>query len=144
MVGGALIFGIAAAVTTDPAFRAFAGFGALVAAAHALRDVLAPVRLRADDHGLTIGTGLLGTRRIEWRDIERLRVDDRRHFGLNTRYLEIDVGTTLHLLTRSELGTPVDEVVTVLRRLAGSDLAGSDEPVVTQDEDGDVVPGDLT
>ena len=151
--GAALVLCLATVVAPDAVWRVFAGLGALATAAHALRDLLLPVRLRADSDGLTVVAGLMRRERIGWADIECLQMDVRRHLGVSTRYLEIDVGATLHLFTQSELGVPVDETLPILHRLAagqltvdpvnGDRLIGSRDAVVAQDEDGDVVPGDL-
>jgi hypothetical protein len=84
---------------------------------HALRDILAPVRLRADGDGLTVVHGFAGRRDIPWREVERIRIDERRRFGMRSSLLEIDTGHTLHLFSASELGMPIDDVADALRHL---------------------------
>lgn len=77
---------------------------AVAAAAYAVRDVLAPVRLTADADGLGVSQGFLGRRHISWGEVERIRVDSRRRFGGEAALLEIDIDTTLFLFSRHELG----------------------------------------
>lgn len=86
-------------------------------ALYALRDLLAPVRLAANGDGVTVVTGFAGHRQIPWRDVERIRIDERRRFGTRSALLEIDTGETLHLFGPSELGEPVEDVADALRHL---------------------------
>ncbi|HEX6074684.1 MAG TPA: PH domain-containing protein [Micromonosporaceae bacterium] len=90
---------------------------AVAVGTYALRDILAPVRLAADGEGVTVVTGFATKRRIPWRDVERIRVDERRRFGLRSALLEIDAGSSLHLFGASELGTPVEDAAEALRHL---------------------------
>jgi hypothetical protein len=91
---------------------AAAGFGILV-----LRDLLAPVRLAVDENGVTAIAGFAGTERFSWNDVDRIRVDERRRYGLTTETLEIDTGEQVHLFSRNDLGAPVMEVAEQLMRL---------------------------
>jgi hypothetical protein len=119
-VGAGLFAAVALASTiagADAVTIAIALLGALVLALQALRDVLAPVRLAADLHGLTVVSGFAGRRRIPWSVIERIRVDERTRFGVRSPLLEIDTGETLHLISARELGAPCDEVVQSLAAL---------------------------
>src|SRR5512142_1368866 len=56
--------------------------GALVVGVLLVRDLLVPVRLEADPGGVTVVSGFAGRRRLDWSEVERVRVDDRRRLGL--------------------------------------------------------------
>lgn len=88
------------------------GFGALV-----LRDLLAPVRLAVDEDGVTAISGFAGTERISWNDVDRIRVDARRRYGLPTEILEIDTGEQVRLFSRHDLGESAVKVAETLMRL---------------------------
>ena len=78
-----------------------------------LRGLLAlrPV-LRADTAGLEVVVGLR-RRQLSWPEVHGLRVvDDRR-----TPLLEVDLGSTLVVLTRRRLGRPPDVVLDELLAL---------------------------
>jgi PH (Pleckstrin Homology) domain-containing protein len=103
-----------------------AGVAAVALAAWGLRDVLAPVRLAADEEGVTVVTGYAGRRRIPWTDVERVGLGVHRSLGLRTEILEIDTGEALHLFSRHDLGAPCEEAereLTALRRSAGEQHA---------------------
>jgi hypothetical protein len=89
------------------------------------RDLIAPVRVAADLHGVTVVTGYAGHRRLAWDEIERVRVDSRPRFGRRTEVVEIDAGDWLFLFAESELGEPSRAVVARLRalRAAATDRA---------------------
>ncbi|MFI5959558.1 PH domain-containing protein [Cryptosporangium sp. NPDC051539] len=83
-----------------------------------VRDVVVPVRLQADDEGLTVVSGLVGRRRrYPWAAIERVRVDDRRRLLGRSTLLEIDVDSDLYFLGRHELGATPAEVAEELTSL---------------------------
>ncbi|MFE3451109.1 PH domain-containing protein [Nonomuraea sp. NPDC059194] len=89
----------------------------LLVGAMAVRDLLAPVRLAADESGITVVHGFVGRRHIPWDRIEDVRVDVRRRFGLRGEMLEIDTGDHLHLLSSYDLGgASCTEVAALLRR----------------------------
>jgi hypothetical protein len=94
---------------------------ALVAAAaltgFAVRDLVAPVRLAADPTGVTVVTGFNGRRRLPWAEIDSVRVDNRRRFGVRSQLLEIDTGETLHLFSGYELSAPCEDVARELDEL---------------------------
>jgi Bacterial PH domain len=96
-----------------------AGAAALALAAWGLRDLLAPVRLRADTEGVTVVSGFAGHRRIPWQEVERVGVGAHRSLGRRTEVLEIDTGESLHLFSRFELGAPCERVEETLRELRG-------------------------
>jgi hypothetical protein len=94
-----------------------AGAAAVAAAVLALRDVLAPVRLSADEEGLVVVKGFAGSERLPWSTIERVRVDTQTRFTSRTELLEIDTGEGIFLLSRFDLGAPCQEVADQLRSL---------------------------
>ena len=97
-----------------------AGVAALALGAYGLRDVLAPVRLSADDEGVTVVSGYAGHRQIPWAEVERVGVGEHRSFGLRTELLEIDTGESLHLFSRYDLGAPCEEAAETLAGLRRS------------------------
>jgi Bacterial PH domain len=119
-VGAGLFAVIAAGIVLtggDPFAAALSGVAGIVLGLHALRDVLVPVRLAADPHGLVVVSGYAGRRRIPWAAVERIHVDERTRFGARSRLLEIDTGENLHLFSAAELGAPCDEVAGALAAL---------------------------
>jgi hypothetical protein len=86
-------------------------------AGFALRDVIAPVRLAADGHGVTVVTGFAARRQIPWSKVERVRVDTRKRLGRRAELLEIDADDVLHLFSAAELSAPCDEVAAALSTL---------------------------
>jgi hypothetical protein len=117
LAGTAILAVIGVLVAQDTAGLVVVAVAAGAVGLHALRDIIAPVRLRADGEGVTVVHGFAGRRRIPWRDVERIRIDERRRFGMRSALLEIDTGHALHLFSASELGTPTDDVADALRRL---------------------------
>jgi hypothetical protein len=101
----------------DPVRPVVAGLAALVLAGYTLRDLLAPVRLAADFDGVTVIAGFAGRRRLDWSQIERVRVDERRRLGTRSELLEIDAGDSLHLFSTYDLDAPCAEVAEQLTRL---------------------------
>jgi hypothetical protein len=93
-----------------------AGAGLAVAG---LRDVMAPVRLRADPAGVRVVSGFAGHRELRWQDLERVRLDSRSHLGIRSELLEIDAGESLHFFSRYDLGEPPVEALDRIRRLRG-------------------------
>jgi len=90
---------------------------AAVAGGYALRDILAPVRLAADPQGITVVTGYASRRRLDWAQVERIKVDTRSRAGLRSELLEIDTGDMLYLLSTYDLNARVDEVAVELERI---------------------------
>ncbi|MFA1550936.1 PH domain-containing protein [Actinomadura chokoriensis] len=101
----------------DPQFVFLAAAAAVGLNALALRDLVAPVRLAADEGGLTVVTGYAGRRRVAWDEISAIRVDERRRLLLRTRMLEIETADDLHLLSAFDLGADVHDVADELYRL---------------------------
>lgn len=87
----------------------------------AARDLIAPVRLAADQAGVTVVAGFAGRRRLAWSQIERVRVDARPRFGIRSAMLEIDAGESLHLFSEYDLGAPPEEVAAALERLRSAE-----------------------
>ncbi|MFI6395732.1 PH domain-containing protein [Nonomuraea sp. NPDC050547] len=88
----------------------------LLVGAMALRDLLVPVRLRADESGITVVHGYAGHRHVPWEQIQDVKVDVRTRFGLRSEMLEIDTGDALHIFSPHELGASPTEVAAALRR----------------------------
>ncbi|MEU8251690.1 PH domain-containing protein [Nonomuraea sp. NPDC048916] len=81
-----------------------------------LRDLLVPVRLAADESGITVVHGYAGRRHVPWERIEEITVDVRRRHGLRSEMLEIDTGDGLHIFSAHDLGASPTEVAAELRR----------------------------
>jgi hypothetical protein len=87
-----------------------AGLGLLALAGS---DLLWRPRLAVDDTGIAVVTP--GRRaRLPWADVVDVRVDQRRHFGLASRTLEIDTGDDLVVLGRRSLGADPRDVAAAL------------------------------
>ncbi|RCG32819.1 PH domain-containing protein [Sphaerisporangium album] len=91
--------------------------GALLLGGFALYDVVAPVRLAADDQGLTVVTGVARRRRVLWPEITNIRVAETTRYGLRWSLLEIETAESLHLFSSFELGTSCMEAADDLYRL---------------------------
>ncbi|MER7503219.1 PH domain-containing protein [Nonomuraea pusilla] len=89
---------------------------AVLVGAMGLRDVLVPVRLAADEDGITVVHGFAGRRRVPWDEVREITVDVRTRYGLRSEMLEIDTGYHLHVFSRHELGASPTEVAAALRR----------------------------
>ncbi|RVX42309.1 PH (Pleckstrin Homology) domain-containing protein [Nonomuraea polychroma] len=89
---------------------------AVLVGAMGLRDVLAPVRLAADESGITVVHGFAGKRHVPWEAIWDIKVDVRRRWGIRSEMLEIDTGDYLHIFSPHDLGASPTEVAAVLRR----------------------------
>ncbi len=81
-----------------------------------LRDLVVPVRLSADESGITVVRGFAGRRHVPWEAIEEITVDVRGRFGRRSEMLEIDTGDDLHIFSPHDLGVSPTEVAAVLRR----------------------------
>jgi hypothetical protein len=120
-VVGVVIFALVAlGFHADRPTVAFAGLAALVAAAYALRDLIAPTRLSADREGLTVVAGYAGHHRLSWDEVEQVRVDERRRLGTRSNLVEIDCGERLYLLSSYDLSAHPQDVVDALDRLRPS------------------------
>lgn len=117
LVATAAFVGVAVIYRADHLKVVVTLVGALVLGFYAVRDLVAPVRLTADGSGLTVISGYRRRRRIEWAQIERIRVDEHSRLGLRSEMLEIDAGESLHLLSTYDLNAPVNEVAEALTEL---------------------------
>jgi hypothetical protein len=88
----------------------------LAAAGYLLRDLVAPVSLAADQHGMSVRHGFAARARLSWAEIERIQIDQRTRLGIPSETLEIDAGAQLFLLGRGDLGAAPAEVA---RKLSG-------------------------
>lgn len=125
-VVGASAFVVAGLIVVNT--RPGAALGLVVAsvlAGHALRDLVAPVRLRADRSGLTVVTGFSKRTSVPWSEVARVAVDERQRFGTRSRVLEIDTGDSLYLLGWSDLGAPVEEVAKELLEVSAAPDRGA-------------------
>lgn len=91
--------------------------GALLLGGFAVRDTLAPVRLAADDLGVTVVTGLKSRHLVPWRDVTYIRVERNARYGLRWDMLEIETEENLHTFSSHELGTSCVSVAEELFRL---------------------------
>jgi Bacterial PH domain len=91
----------------------------------ALRDAIAPVRLAADPDGVTVVVGFAGRRRLAWSEIERVRIDRRDRLGVRSELLEVDVGDSLYLFSRYELGAEPEDVLASLLALRSARPSGT-------------------
>jgi hypothetical protein len=109
---GGFAFAAALAVVTalsDPAGRLLTAPAAVAVLVLAVRDLRSGPVLQAGPAGLEV---LQGLRRVSvgWARVERMRVvKDRR-----TEMLELDLGSTLALLSRNRLGRLPEDVLTEL------------------------------
>ena len=101
----------------DPIRWALAAIIAAALAIWALRDLIAPVRLAADDAGVTVITGFARRRRLAWAQIERVRVERTTRRGLRNELLELDAGETIYLFSAYELGALPEDVAAALADL---------------------------
>ncbi|GAA1850926.1 PH domain-containing protein [Asanoa iriomotensis] len=118
LVGAVLLLVLAALFATDTVALAVAVVAAAVLVVWGFRDLLAPVRLAADETGLTVRTGFAGRRHIPWSAVERIAVDERSHAGVRSETLEIDTGDALHVFSKHDLGAPPEEVAAALNAAA--------------------------
>ncbi|WP_055478585.1 PH domain-containing protein [Sphaerimonospora mesophila] len=113
-IAGAVLFGVLATIG-DHHQLFLAGVVALGFAVVAVRDLVVPVRLSAGADGLVVA-GLAGRERVSWNDVDRIRVDSRRRYGLTTELLEIEAGDQVHLFSRFDLGASVFDVADELMK----------------------------
>lgn len=117
-VAAAVAFALVAFIYRDDPMRAFvAAVGALLIGVYAARDLIAPVRLAADQDGVTVVNGYVSKQHVPWAAVERLRVDRHSRLGLRTEMLEIDTGESVHLFSTYDLNAPCTDVEESLRQL---------------------------
>jgi hypothetical protein len=83
-------------------------------AAYAGRDVVARVRLRADEDGVVAVRGYSSRRVLAWSEIERIRVYETTRLGARSGMLEVDIGDEIFQFSRFDLGVDPDEAVKAL------------------------------
>lgn len=114
--GGLALAAVLVVVTvlSDSGGRLLAVPAAIGVLAVAIRDLVSDPLLQADGYGIVVLQGLRH-RRAAWSRVERMRVvQDRR-----TKVLELDLGSTLVLLSRQRLGRHPDDVLTDLLAVRG-------------------------
>lgn len=116
-LAGAVVAAVSGWATSDGPGRLLAVGVAVVLIAYAVTDLLFSPRLRADAAGVVIRTPSVRAV-LRWADVDRVEVDERSRFGLASRTLEIDAGTTLVVLSRRALGTDPREALTVIQAVA--------------------------
>lgn len=109
----AAILVMAGLVATEPWSVPVAVVPGIGLVAWAVRDLLVPVRLTADEAGVTVVRQFRQLHRLHWSQVERVRVEVRRRY----RALEIDTGEELFLLGRYDVDADLDEVATRLEAL---------------------------
>jgi hypothetical protein len=111
-VAGAALLGFALfADAPGRILGAIAGLGLIALAA---ADLVWRPRLAVDGAGLSVRTP--GRRvRLAWDQVDAVRVDQQRRFGLISRTLEIDAGDDLVVLGRRSVGTDPRAVAVTLR-----------------------------
>jgi hypothetical protein len=127
----AVVLGLAAALlVADLPGRILVGLAAVGAAVDAVRDVVVRPRLQAGPEGVVVRTWG-APQRLAWPGL-RARVRTTRRLGVLTRTLEIDVDPSvdedgvLVVLSRRDLGAPVEEVSRRLRAM--NPVAPEQEP----------------
>ena len=79
--------------------------------------MIAPVRVAADEQGVTVVTGYAGHRRLSWSELDRVRVDSRTRYGARSAFLEIDAGESLYFFSRYDLSADPDDVLKVIEEI---------------------------
>jgi hypothetical protein len=81
-----------------------------------LRDVIMRVRLAADSSGVTVVTGF-SRRHVPWAEVEQVKIDVQRRWGIRSELLEIDAGTHMYFFSAAELNAPLEKVVEELGQI---------------------------
>jgi PH (Pleckstrin Homology) domain-containing protein len=107
----------AAIATTDPSGRLLAGGAAIVLAAYGIVGLVFWPRLSVGPDGLRVHTP---ARRAAyaWLEVDTVRLDERRRFGLSSGTLEIDARGDLVVLSRWALGADPRDVLAVVQSYA--------------------------
>ncbi|WP_214414825.1 PH domain-containing protein [Sphaerisporangium fuscum] len=114
---GALGFAVIGVLAGDVRGLLLCGVAAVALAAFAVRDMVAPVRLAADEQGVMVVTGLARRESLPWQRITHIRVARNARYGLRWELLEIETDESLHLFSSYELGTSCMEAADELFRL---------------------------
>jgi Bacterial PH domain len=114
LIGAAALPALVAVFAGDDVSRwLVAGFFAAGIVVWAVRDVLYPVRLAADDAGITVLTGFARRRHVPWSQIEAVRVERARR----SEVLEIDTGDAIYVLSGPQLNAMPEDVAVELAEL---------------------------
>jgi hypothetical protein len=103
LVVGAVLFIGTAIGTGDRSGRLIYLAAGLLLAVVAASDLIFRVRLVVSSAGISVHAPTTRLR-IDWADIDIVRVDERSRLGLSARTLEIDAGEQLVLLSQRSLG----------------------------------------
>lgn len=109
----AAILVVVGLIATEPWAVLVAAVPAVGLVAWAIRDLLVPVRLTADESGVTVVTQFRRLHWLRWSQVERVRVEVRRRY----RALEVDTGEELFLFGRYDLDADLDDVAARLEAL---------------------------
>jgi Bacterial PH domain len=112
-LAGAGAFAGVAVLGSDKAGQLMAVAAAVLLGVVAANDLLLVPRLAVSASGLRIRTATIRTM-LSWAQVDEVRVDERRRFGLASRTLEIDAGPLLVVLSRHALGADPHEVLAVV------------------------------
>ncbi|MFC4066885.1 PH domain-containing protein [Actinoplanes subglobosus] len=114
LIGAAALPALVAVFARDDLARwLLAGAVATGIIVWAARDLLHPVRLAADDAGITVLTGFGRRRHVPWDQIEAVRVERARRSDV----LEIDTGEAIYVLSEPQLNADPHEVAMTLADL---------------------------
>ena len=117
----ALVAAGAAIAMTDPAGRLLAGGAAIVLAVYGIVGLVFWPRLSVGPDGVRVHTP---ARRgaYAWSEVDTVRLDERRRFGLSSGTLEIDARGELVVLSRWALGADPRDVLAVVQAYAPPDV----------------------
>lgn len=114
LIGAAALPALVAVFARDDLVRwLLAGAVATGIIVWAARDLLHPVRLAADDAGITVLIGFGRQRHVPWDQIEAVRVERARRSDV----LEIDTGEAIYVLSEPQLSADPHEVAMTLADL---------------------------
>jgi hypothetical protein len=128
LAAAAVIVLAALGIATDSVAHTLGAIVAIGLALWAARDLAVPVRLAADIDGVTLVTGVARRHRLGWKQIERVRVDERQRRGVRSELLELDAGDVLHLFSSYDLGVPPQDAAEALEALHAESQRRSTPP----------------
>ena len=112
-LAGAGVFAVVAITGADKAGQLLAVAAAALLAVIAANDLLLVPRLAVSAAGLRIRSATTRAM-LPWSEVDAVRVDERRRYGLSSRTLEIDAGPLLVVLSRHALGADPREVFAIV------------------------------
>jgi hypothetical protein len=107
---------IGALATSDRAGRILLVIAAVLLASYAITDLAFWPRLVASPEGIVIRAPG-GRARLAWADVERIEAMARTRLGLRSVTLEVDAGSSLHVLSRRALGTDPETAADLIAAL---------------------------